>query len=308
VLPHVDTCRAAGTVNGAQGARQDISPATISRVVLPLAAALVLGNVDRICMSVAIIPMAAEFGWPSSVQVLPQGSDTASLFVPHSTTMFIAGCHSKPPSSEAAAPRAGPTCTSAHSCHASCCYAVQGLVQSAFLWGYTITQLLGGSLADRHGGKMVLGAGVLWFSAASILLPLTLTPALTAAGLALPLAMVARCMVVRALPAPLPALPARFIPRQPGMQRSLVALLFWEQEAAHQPRVLKPPLVTPHCSPPSRNCLHRSQHSTLLAVSTHGFRAASSVGWPAPEHAAHPLALKAGTACRGWGRGWCCPR
>ncbi len=39
------------------------------RVVLPTALALLLCNMDRICLSVAIIPMSAEFGWPASLQV-----------------------------------------------------------------------------------------------------------------------------------------------------------------------------------------------------------------------------------------------
>eukprot|EP00951_Prasinocladus_malaysianus_P048109 scaffold654738_cov48-Prasinocladus_malaysianus.AAC.1 len=58
---------------------------------------------DRICMSIAIIPMAAEFGW---------------------------------------AP------------------AVQGLVSASFLWGYMATQLLGGSLADKYGAKVVMAVAI----------------------------------------------------------------------------------------------------------------------------------------------------
>lgn len=33
---------------------------------------------------------------------------------------------------------------------------LQGIVQSAFLWGYTLTQYLGGSLADRYGGIILV--------------------------------------------------------------------------------------------------------------------------------------------------------
>jgi MFS family permease len=36
---------------------------------------------------------------------------------------------------------------------------LQGVIQSAFLWGYTATQLLGGSLADKYGGRAVIAAG-----------------------------------------------------------------------------------------------------------------------------------------------------
>ena len=32
-------------------------------------------------------------------------------------------------------------------------WCVQGLVQSAFLWGYALTPLLGGVLADKYGGE-----------------------------------------------------------------------------------------------------------------------------------------------------------
>jgi ACS family sodium-dependent inorganic phosphate cotransporter/ACS family sodium-dependent inorganic phosphate cotransporter-like MFS transporter 9 len=47
-----------------------------------------------------------------------------------------------------------------------------GLVQSAFLWGYMATQLLGGILADLLGGKTVMAVSVVWFSVATALTPL----------------------------------------------------------------------------------------------------------------------------------------
>lgn len=73
----------------------------------------------------------------------------------------------------------------------------QGLIQSAFLWGYTATQLLGGALADRHGGRAVIAAGVAWFSVASLLLPAVLSGPVAAAGLTLPAVLLARTCVVR---------------------------------------------------------------------------------------------------------------
>jgi MFS family permease len=121
-------------------------------VVLPTALALMVCNMDRICMAVAIVPMAAEFGWAPSTQ---------------------------------------------------------GIVQSAFLWGYMLTQFVGGSLADKHGGehsstccrlcrchchvvsraaklstlraagKVVMAFGIVWFSLASLLLPLVVMPAVS---------------------------------------------------------------------------------------------------------------------------------
>ena len=39
----------------------------------------------------------------------------------------------------------------------------QGIVLSAFYWGYVLTQVVGGSLSDRFGGDMVQWmAGVVW--------------------------------------------------------------------------------------------------------------------------------------------------
>ncbi len=95
------------------------STSTYLRVVLPTALALMLCNMDRICLSVAIVPIAAELQWSITTQ---------------------------------------------------------GLVQSAFLWGYMATQLLGGALADRYGGKVVLGWAIALFSCASLLLPLAVQP------------------------------------------------------------------------------------------------------------------------------------
>lgn len=70
--------------------------------------------IDRVNMSVAIIPMAEEFGW-------------------------------------------GP--------------AMQGSVLSSFFVGYLLLQILGGTLADRFGGKIVLGLGVILWSLFTLLTP-----------------------------------------------------------------------------------------------------------------------------------------
>ena len=72
--------------------------------------------IDRVNISVAIIPMAEQFGW----------SDTE-----------------------------------------------RGLVLSSFFVGYLVTQVLGGWLAGRLGGKAVLGFGVLWWSLFTLLTPLS---------------------------------------------------------------------------------------------------------------------------------------
>lgn len=79
--------------------------------------------IDRVNISVAIIPMAAEFGW---------GAD------------------------------------------------MQGIILSCFYFGYMVTQFLGGWLADRYGGKVVLAVGVIWWSIFTIL-----TPPAAALGLAM---------------------------------------------------------------------------------------------------------------------------
>jgi MFS transporter, ACS family, solute carrier family 17 (sodium-dependent inorganic phosphate cotransporter), other len=70
--------------------------------------------IDRVNISVAIIPMAEEFGWDQTTR---------------------------------------------------------GIVLSSFFYGYLATQVLGGWLADRYGGKVVLGVGVLWWSLFTLITP-----------------------------------------------------------------------------------------------------------------------------------------
>ncbi|KAK4787527.1 hypothetical protein SAY86_011360 [Trapa natans] len=84
-------------------------------IVLLCFAAFLLCNMDRVNMSIAILPMSQEFGWNS---------------------------------------------------------ATVGLIQSSFFWGYLLTQILGGIWADKLGGKLVLGFGVVWWSVATVLTPI----------------------------------------------------------------------------------------------------------------------------------------
>lgn len=84
-------------------------------IVLLCFSSFLLCNMDRVNMSIAILPMAKEFNWsPATV----------------------------------------------------------GLIQSSFFWGYLLTQILGGIWADKIGGKLVLGFGVVWWSVATILTPI----------------------------------------------------------------------------------------------------------------------------------------
>lgn len=47
-----------------------------------------------------------------------------------------------------------------------------GIIQSAFFWGYVTTQIPGGYLADKYGGKHVLAGGVIVWSVMTFLTPL----------------------------------------------------------------------------------------------------------------------------------------
>lgn len=79
--------------------------------------------VDRVNISIAIIPMAREYSWDTETQ---------------------------------------------------------GLILSSFFIGYMLMQIVGGWLADRFGGKAVLGIGVLWWSLFTLLTPPAAALGLTA--------------------------------------------------------------------------------------------------------------------------------
>ena len=85
-----------------------------ARVMLMCFAAIFVCYIDRVNISVAIIPMARDLGWSPSTQ---------------------------------------------------------GLVLSSFYVGYLLMQIGGGRLADRFGGKLILGLGVLAWSLFTILTP-----------------------------------------------------------------------------------------------------------------------------------------
>ncbi|KAL5850575.1 hypothetical protein ACOSQ4_008588 [Xanthoceras sorbifolium] len=85
------------------------------KVVGTTSLAFVICNMDKVNLSIAIIPMSHQFGWNSSMA---------------------------------------------------------GLVQSSFFWGYALSQLPGGWLAKRFGGRKVLEIGVLIWSLATALVPL----------------------------------------------------------------------------------------------------------------------------------------
>ena len=83
-------------------------------VVLLAASAVFICYMDRVIISVAIIPMAADFDWSPEQQ---------------------------------------------------------GRVLSSFFVGYLLTQVVGGRLAERYGGKVVLGVGVVFWSVFTLLTP-----------------------------------------------------------------------------------------------------------------------------------------
>ncbi|KAG2330988.1 hypothetical protein Bca52824_002168 [Brassica carinata] len=100
-------------------------------IVLLCFASFLLCNMDRVNMSIAILPMSQQYNWNS---------------------------------------------------------ATVGVIQSSFFWGYLLTQILGGIWADKFGGKVVLGFGVVWWSIATVMTPI-------AAKLGLPFLLVVRAFM-----------------------------------------------------------------------------------------------------------------
>lgn len=93
------------------------------KTVFATSIAFIICNMDKVNISVAIIPMAQDFGW-------------------------------------------SPTTT--------------GLVQSSFFYGYLVSQLPGGYIVSRYGGRAILPAGVVIWSVATAAVPVL---ASTVAGL-----------------------------------------------------------------------------------------------------------------------------
>jgi ACS family sodium-dependent inorganic phosphate cotransporter len=115
-----------------------VAPASLARrwpawynVVLLCGAAVLISYIDRTNISVAAIPMQAQFGWSETTK---------------------------------------------------------GWVLSSFFVGYLAFMALSGAVANRYGGKIVLGAAVIWWSLFTALTPpaaLISLPALIAARIAL---------------------------------------------------------------------------------------------------------------------------
>lgn len=92
-------------------------------IIALAAAAVFICYMDRVIISIAIIPMSADFGWTPEEQ---------------------------------------------------------GRVLSSFFVGYLLTQVAGGWLAERYGGKIVLGFGVVFWSLFTLLTPVAAAGGLTA--------------------------------------------------------------------------------------------------------------------------------
>lgn len=126
------------------------------QLVLMAFLAIFICYMDRVAISVAIIPMVETYGWDLSTQ---------------------------------------------------------GLVLSSFFAGYLLTQVVGGRLADRYGGKVVLGFGVLIWSLFTLVAP-------PAAALGIAALIVARILMGMGEAVTFPAIYAMYARWIPVRERS----------------------------------------------------------------------------------------
>ena len=126
------------------------------QLVLLAFMAVFICYLDRVAISVAIIPMVETYGWNMSIQ---------------------------------------------------------GLVLSSFFIGYLLTQVIGGRLADRYGGKAVLGFGVLIWSLFTLVAP-------PAAALGVTVLVVARILMGMGEAVTFPAIYALYARWIPVKERS----------------------------------------------------------------------------------------
>jgi ACS family sodium-dependent inorganic phosphate cotransporter len=129
-----------------------------------------LCNMDRVNMSVAILPMQQQFAWDSKTVGLVQSSffwcarGAWRGACRRACGVLVARVNAARGAARADAPS-----------------------RARARRGYLLTQVLGGIWADRFGGKLVLGCGVVWWSLATALTPLAaqagLVPLLAARAL-----------------------------------------------------------------------------------------------------------------------------
>ncbi|MFZ1742268.1 MAG: ACS family MFS transporter [Pontixanthobacter sp.] len=126
------------------------------QLVLMAFMAIFICYMDRVAISVAIIPMVETYGWDMSTQ---------------------------------------------------------GLVLSSFFVGYLLTQIVGGRLADRYGGKVVLGFGVFIWSLFTLVAP-------PAAALGITVLIIARILMGMGEAVTFPAIYALYARWIPVRERS----------------------------------------------------------------------------------------
>jgi Major Facilitator Superfamily len=151
--------------------------------------AFMLCNMDRVNMSIAILPMQHEFGWsPQTVGIVQSSffwcaacASPAWVHVPlraSAHTLRLVNNTVLPRNTAvlllwwAVTNRANPQCVTRRDAAQRSTQPPRQQTGARACRGYLMTQVLGGIAADRLGGKVVLGLGVVWWSLATVLTPL----------------------------------------------------------------------------------------------------------------------------------------